>query len=99
MDIISASGSLKASMDSLSIKANKAKYALNNIAKLKCIPVKTAIRLLDASILPILMYGSEVWALYSTLDYDKWDSCLLKKSHLDFITHILGTNRSVNNHV
>ena len=94
---ISASGSLKASMDSLCTKANKAKYALNNIAKLKRIPVKTAIRLFDVAILPILTYGSEVWAFNSTLDYDKWDSCPPEKSPLDFIRHILGTNSSVNN--
>ena len=47
---ISASGSLRASMDTLCTKANKAKYRLNNIAKFKCIPVKTAIRLFDATI-------------------------------------------------
>ena len=94
---ISASGSLKVSMDSLCTKANRAKYALNNIAKFKHIPVKTAVRLFDATILPILTYGSEIWALNSTLDYGKWDSCPLEKSHLDFIRHILGTNRSVNN--
>ena len=47
-------------MDTLCTKANKAKYALNNIVKFKCIPVKTAIRLFDATILPILTYGSEV---------------------------------------
>ena len=84
-------------MNSLCTKANRAKYALNNIAKFKRIPVKTAIRLFDATILPILTYGSEIWALNSTLDYDEWDSCPLEKSHLDFIRHILGTNRSVNN--
>ena len=88
---ISASGSLKASMDSLCTKANKAKYAPpNNIANFKRIPVKTAIRLFDATILPILTYGSEVWALNSTLDYDKGGSCPPEKSHLDFIRHILG---------
>ena len=68
---ISASRSMKTSMDTLSTKANKAKYALNNIAKFKRIPVKTAIRLFDAIILPILTYGSEIWALNSTLNYGK----------------------------
>ena len=68
---ISASGSLKASMDSLCTKANKAKYPPNNIAKFKRIPVKTAVMLFDATILPILTFGSEVWALTSSLDYDK----------------------------
>ena len=41
----------------------KAKYALNNIAKLKLLPIKTALRLFDAMILPILSYCSEKWAL------------------------------------
>ena len=95
---ISASGSLKASMDSLCTKANRAKYALNIIAKFKRITVKTAIRLFDATILAFLTYGSEIWALNSTPDYDKWDSCPPpEKSHLDFIRYILGTNGSVNN--
>ena len=44
---ISSSGLLKASIDSLCTKANKAKYTLNNIAKVKLIPVKTTIRLFD----------------------------------------------------
>ena len=60
---INAAGSFKVSMDILSTKANKAKYALNNIAKLKLLPIKTALRLFDAVILPILTYGSEIWAL------------------------------------
>ena len=37
-------------------KANRAKFALNNKAKLKQIPVKTALRLFDAVVLPILAY-------------------------------------------
>ena len=52
-------------------QTNKAKFALNNIAKLKQIPVKTAIYLFDALVLPILTYGSEIWALNATLDHDK----------------------------
>ena len=72
---ISASGSLKASMDTICTKASKAKYALNDITKFKHIPVKTAVRLFDATILLILTYGSELWSLNSILDYDKWDSC------------------------
>ena len=62
---INAAGSFKASMDILSTKANKANYALNNFAKLKLLPIKTALRLFDAAILPILTYGSEIRALNS----------------------------------
>ena len=68
---INATGSFQNSLDMLSEKANRAKFALNNKAKLKQIPVKTALRLFDAVVLPILTYGSEAWALHLTLDHDK----------------------------
>ena len=90
-------GSFKVSMDILSTKANKAKYALNNIAKLKLLPIKTALRLFDAAILPILTYDSEIWALNSTLDDDKWDISSTERTPLNSVKHILGINRSVNN--
>ena len=78
-------------------KANRAKFALNNKAKLKQIPVKTALRLFDAVVLPILTYGSEAWALHLTLDHDKWDKAATERTHLNFLKHILGVNRSTNN--
>ena len=59
-----------ASATMLSSKANKAKFALNNIAKLKQIPVKTAIYFFD-TVLPIITYGSEIWGMNATLDHDK----------------------------
>ena len=68
-----------------------------NIAKLKQIPIKAALRLFDSCILPILSYGSEIWAINQTLDCDKWDTTPTEKSHLNFLKHILGVNRSVNN--
>ena len=91
---IDATGSLKSSIDELTTKANKAKYALNNIAKLKRIPIKEALRLFDSCILPILSYGSEIWVINQTLDCDKWDTTQTEKSHLNFLKHILGVNSS-----
>ena len=94
---IDAADSLSASATMLSSKANKAKFTLNNIAKLKQIPVKTAIYLFDAAVLPILTCDSEIWALNATLDHDKWDTTSTEQAHLNFIKHILGVNRSTNN--
>ena len=68
---INATGSFQNSLDMLSEKANRAKFALNNKARLKQIQVKTALRLFDAVVLPILTYGSEGWALHLTPDHDK----------------------------
>ena len=50
---IDAAGSLSESATMLSSKANKAKFALNSIAKLKQIKVKTAIYLFDAAVLQL----------------------------------------------
>ena len=94
---INAVGSVKNSLGMLNDKANRAKFALNNIAKLKEVPVRTAVRLFDAAVLPILTYGSEIWALNLTLDHDKWDETPIERAHLNFIKHILGVNRSTNN--
>ena len=93
---INAADPFKASMDILSTKANKAKHALKNIAKLKLLPIKIARRLFDAAILPILTYGSEIWTLNSTFDDDKWDISSTEPTHLNFVKHILGISRSVN---
>ena len=81
----------------LSSKANKAKFALNNIAKLKQIPVKAAIYLSDAAVLPIITYGSEIWGLNATLDHDKWDKTSTEQTDLNLIKHIFGVNGSTNN--
>ena len=82
-----------------SSKANKAKFALNNIAKLKQIPVKIAICLFDAAALPIITYGSEIWALNATLDHDKWDKTSTEQADLNFIKHVQGVNRSTKNQI
>ena len=47
--------------------------------------------------LPILTYGSEAWAQHLTLDHDKWDKTATEHTHLNFLKHILGVNRSTNN--
>ena len=39
----------------------------------------------------------EIWALNSTLDHEKWDRSSNEHAHLDFLRHIVGVNRSVNN--
>ena len=76
---VNAAGSFLLSKNFLSDKANRAKFAFNNIAELKHLPVKTAIRLFDAAVLPILTYGDEVWALNLTLNNDKWTKQQLKE--------------------
>ena len=74
----------------LKTKANRAIFALNNKIKLSKIPTKLAIKIFNAQIKPILLYGSEVWASYHNYTYENWDTCETEKCHTQFLKRILG---------
>ena len=74
----------------LKTKANRAIFALNNKIKLSKLPTKLAIKIFNAQIKPILLYGSEVWAPYHNYNYDTWDTCETEKCHTQFLKRILG---------
>ena len=61
---INASGSFRSSPKFLGENANRACFALNNHLKVRDIPVVIALKLFDATVLPILTYGAEVWAAF-----------------------------------
>ena len=70
---------------------------MNKNFKLKDIPIKIALKLLDATVLLILTYGAEVWAALERADYDSWEKSPIEQVHLNFCKHILGVNRSTPN--
>ena len=65
--------------------------------KVRAIPVVIALKLFDATVLPILTYGAEVWAAFERDTYESWDLGLIEQAHLNFCKHILGVNRSTTN--
>ena len=89
---IKASGSFRSTPKFLGEKANRACFALNNHLKVRDIPVVIALKLSDATVLPILTYGAEVWAAL-----ESWDLGLIERVHLNFCKHISGVNRSTTN--
>ena len=56
----------------LSCKATNALYAINSKIPLKLMPIKTALKIFDACISPMLLYGIEVWCTLMDNDYKKW---------------------------
>ena len=75
----------------------KAVFALNSKIKLTQLPVKVALNIFDAVILPILLHGSEIWEPYLNQDNMKWESNDIEKVHTQYIKRILGPNRSTTN--
>ena len=94
---INAAGSFKESLNLLGDKAKRACFSLNKNFKLKDIPIKIDLKLFDATVLPILTYGAEVWAAFERADYDLWEKSPIEQVHLNFCKHILGINRSTPN--
>ena len=65
--------SFQKTIDALSVKANRAVFAIKSKVKLTQLPMKLAIKIFKSQIVPILLYGSEVWGPYINFDYISWD--------------------------
>ena len=89
--------SFTATLEDLSSKAKRATYALLNKLPLKLTPIKTLVKLFDTCIVPILLYGSEIWAPFTNLEWKKWEYTHIEKVHTQFLKRILGVNRSTTN--
>ena len=59
-------------MTDLSIKAKQAIFALNNKIKISLLPPQLAIQIFNTQIVPILLYGAEVWGPSLNFDFTKW---------------------------
>ena len=59
--------------------------------------MKTMLKLFDTCIVPIILYGSEVWAPFMNHDWVKWDTTQTEKIHTQFLKRLLGVNRSTTN--
>jgi hypothetical protein len=58
---------------------------------------KTATKIFDSIISPILLYNSEVWGAYKKNDLNKWDNSETEKINLRFCKLYLGVNRKASN--
>ena len=91
--------SFSPSIDDLSMRANRAIYALNNKIKLSKLPTKLALKLFNAQIKPILLYGSEVWGPYMDYDYSEWEKKKIEQVHTQYVKRILGCSIQTSNHM
>ena len=102
--IFTSSNSFKQCIENLQAKANKAYYALiNSINVNYCKNIKLLSKLYDSLVMPIQLYGSEVWFLPSlknkVLKHSNWverilsNSNMYDKLHLRFCRYLLHVNK------
>ena len=74
----------------LSTKAKRAIFALSNKIKLSMLPTKLALKVFSSQIVPILLYGAEVWAPYLNVNFYNWDKNITERAQTQFLKRILG---------
>jgi hypothetical protein len=75
-------------LENFKIKATRALYALRAKININNLPIKVALKLFDAIIKPILLYGSEVWEPFLNQDETKWDQNFVEKTYTQFLKQI-----------
>ena len=86
-------------IDDLSTKANRAIFALNNRIKISQIPPTLALKIFNTQIVPILLYGSEVWGPYMDYDYGNWDKTKTERTQTIFLKRLFGLRYSTTNNM
>ncbi|MCU7801013.1 MAG: reverse transcriptase family protein [gamma proteobacterium symbiont of Lucinoma myriamae] len=80
--IISSNGKFYQSQKHLAEQARKALFSLNNLFDCTMLHIKDKLKLFDCMILPILMYGCEIWGFHDSSD--------IERVHLKFLKQLLG---------
>ena len=97
LSISSKNCNFNPTIDDVSVKANRAVFALNNKYEISKLPMKLAIKLFNSFITPILLYGSEVWGPFLDYDYLSWEASKIERVQMQFIKRLLGCNIQTSN--
>lgn len=82
-------GNMSHAIKMLNDQALKAYHSLLSLFDKVHLDVKTKLSLFDAMVVPILLYGSEVWGVYNFKEVDKL--------HIRFLKYILGVKQQTPN--
>ena len=93
---ISSTGNFNKAVNDLREKARRAFYAIKRNIKLE-IPIKTWLKILDAVIEPISLYGCEIWGPLANQEPGKWDKHQAETLHAELCKSILRTQRKTTN--
>ena len=66
-------------------------YTLNSRIKLSKLPTRFALKIFNSQIMPILLYGLEIWAPYMNYNYTSWDQNKIERierMHTQFLKRV-----------
>lgn len=94
---LSPTGNFTLAQKTLCEKASNAMFKIHKYTNISKLSHRLAFKIFDATILPILTYGGEVWAVSTKSTFDKWDKSPIEKVHLKFCKLYLKVNRKASN--
>ena len=83
-------GSFSNSKKALVEKARKSTFASKCYLDFNKPPVNMFNKLFDTLFQPILLYGSEIWGAYDSINLKKWEKDPVERLHTQFYKHYLG---------
>ena len=82
--IFSTNGSFANSKKVLVEKARRSIFASKRYLDFNKLPINTCNKLFDTLFLPILLYGSEIWGAYDSMNIKKWEKDPVERLHIQF---------------
>ena len=95
---ITTSGNFHLCQKTLAEKVLNALYKIYKHIDFFQLSLRSANKIFETAIVPILTYGAEIWGMFSKLDFEKWDKTQSEKVHLRYCKLFLGLNRKASNY-
>ena len=90
-------GALPPPKKNLVEKSRRSIFACKRYIELNKLSISKCNFLFDALFAPVLLYSSEVWGAYDSLDLKKWEKDPIERFHSQFYKSYLGLNRRAPN--
>jgi len=92
-----ANGSFANLKKGLVEKARRSIFASKRYLDCNILRINTCNKLFDTLFLPILLYGSEIWGAYDSMNIKKWEKDPVERLHTQFYKFFLGLNKRAPN--
>ncbi len=95
--VLTPTGNFNLAIKALLVKASRALHAIRTKLFKIDIPIRIWTKIFDSVILPIALYGSEIWGPTSNYSHKDWHKHPLEALHVEFCRSILHVHRNTPN--
>ena len=94
---LATNGNFNVCKINLKEKTRRSFFAIRRYLDFLKLPIDITNKLINSLFLPILLYGSEIWGIYTKDDFNAWEKDIIEKTHIYFCKQSLGVNKQCPN--